>query len=55
MDYGTATGTGVLAATGVAISIATGLWLPLLAVAFLAGGILWIRFGFRRGKRVDDL
>lgn len=55
MDYSSATGTGVLAATGVTISIVTGLWLPVLAVALIGVGVLMVRFGFRRRKGVDDI
>ena len=55
MDYGSVAGTSALAVTGGAISIMTGFWLPVIAVALIIVGVIAVRFGFRRDKGVDDV
>lgn len=54
MDYGTVAGTGILPATGLGISLATGLWLPVALLAIAIAGVVLVRLGFRRGRAVDD-
>ncbi len=55
MDYSSAAGTGALAVTGATVSILTGFWLPVIAAGVIVLGVLAVRFGFRRGKGIDDI